>query len=63
MLKNVSLSESVKTEQAPIEIQSFKQKAACFWSIKESPKGIIARSDMGDTFEGTIKEFNRRLKA
>jgi len=43
---------------------SFKQKIACYWEIKATEKDgeITARSNMGDKYEGTIKEFNKRLR-
>jgi len=65
-------TRAVKTE-APVmevttpeklEVKGFKQKALAYWNILPGPKNglIIARSNMGDTFEGAIKEFNRLMR-
>jgi len=56
--------ETVAEPVAVIKKNPFKQKIACYWEIKATTKNgyITARSNMGDTYEGTISEFNKRLR-
>lgn len=57
-------SPAPKVAVAPAPSPPFKQRAACFWSIKAGPADgtIVARSDMGDVFEGPTAEFNKKLR-
>jgi len=39
----------------------FKQRSPSAWHIVGNGKGIIATSDRGDRFEGSVKVFNRAM--
>ena len=60
---------SVKTEKpkivkVPVEQPTFKQKSPNAWAIKPGANTeIVATSDLGEEFQGTIAEFNKRLRA
>ncbi len=55
--------EPVKpVEDAPKIV--FKQRIPAYWNILRGPKDglIVATSDKGDSFEGTMKEFKELLR-
>jgi len=54
-----------KTEEPSVEVVSFKQRSPTQWDIKPGTKPgyIIAKSDLGDKFEGTSREFSKLLRA
>lgn len=52
---------SVVTQPTPVA--SFKDKTPSNWSITATEDGITARSNpTGETFEGSIADFNARLR-
>jgi hypothetical protein len=54
----------VVQKEAPVEKPKFKQRIPSDWEIKPGNKTeIVAKSNQGDTFEGTIAEFNKLLRA
>jgi len=61
----LNVAETVKVTAAePVARVVFKQKSPNAWDIKPGTKTeIIAKSDLGDKFEGTIAEFNKLLRA
>ena len=47
----------------PTPVASFKDKTPSNWSITAAEDGITARSNStGETFEGSIADFNARLR-
>jgi hypothetical protein len=44
--------------------KGFKGKIPCFWSITQNEDNTISASngDTNETFEGTLEEFNARLR-
>jgi len=62
----VAETTTVVAEPPKVEVvegpKPFKQRIASNWHIVANGKGIIATSNMGDRFEGSIKDFNKALK-
>jgi len=60
-----SVKDTVKFQQeVPVETPKFLQRSVCYWDIKPGETTeIVAQSDLGDKFAGTIAEFNRLLGA
>lgn len=53
---------TISTEESAISV-GFVDKTPCNWVIEETPVGISARNNKtGELFEGTIEEFNGKLK-
>jgi len=53
-------SETVTIEKKP---QLFKNRSPCNWNIVATKEGIEAiNSVSNETFKGTIKEFNKRMR-
>ena len=51
------------TVTQPTPVASFKDKTPSNWSITATEDGITARSNStGETFEGSIADFNERLR-
>ena len=51
------------TQPEPAPVTSFKDKTPSSWSITATEDGITARSNStGETFEGSIADFNERLR-
>lgn len=43
--------------------EPFKERTPCNWHLESSEDGIVrGRSIRGDVFEGTMAEFNRRMR-
>lgn len=59
---NVHDAVAVPVEPPKVEVQSFKQKSPAYWRIIETDIGIIANSNLGDSFVGTVEDFNKRLR-
>jgi len=67
----LDISDKLVADTMPPEIinepqttLSFKQKSPSDWAIRPGEKTeIIANSNLGDKFEGTIAEFNKLLRA
>ena len=60
-----SVKEVVELQkEVPVEQPKFKQRSPVDWDIRPGTNTeIVASSNMGDKFSGTIAEFNRRLRA
>jgi len=68
-VKAVPLSPKVEVQpeppkaEVPKVIEGFKQRSPNEWNIKATANGIIASSNLGDKFEGSIADFNKLLRA
>jgi hypothetical protein len=48
----------------PRKVEPFKNNVPSNWVINEGPKGVVAFNNVsGEKFEGTMNEFNNRLRA
>ena len=63
--KKTVLTSDDKVVDNTTEVVSFKQHSPTQWDIKPGTKPgyIIAKSDLGDKFEGTSREFSKLLRA
>jgi hypothetical protein len=63
-MENKVVGPALKAEPVkPEESKGFKQRAASGWHIVGDGKdGIVATSNMGDSFKGSVKDFNKAMK-
>jgi hypothetical protein len=52
----------ITKDSVVVENKGFKQRIPSNWTIVANGDGIIATSNMGDRFEGSVKDFNKALK-
>ena len=62
----LKINETAVTDSQPPVVEviqaPFKQRITSNWHIVPNGKGIIATSNMGDRFEGSVKDFNEAMK-
>jgi len=59
-----SVKEKIEIQQEVPVTPKFRQRSPNSWDIKPGIETeIIAQSDLGDKFTGTVAEFNKLLRA
>ena len=67
---DLKLGDSFESTASKIKIELteanvpvvFKEKIPCNWHIIASDEGIVATSYKGDSYKGSISEFNKLLR-
>ena len=55
--------DSERDDALDTPVTPFKDQVPCNWIIEATENGITARSDVtGETFSGSVKDFNRALR-
>jgi len=56
--------DKLEPPKPPPHILPPKQRQVCYWDIRPmNDGGIVARSNFGDMFQGTIEDFNKYLRS
>jgi hypothetical protein len=56
-------TETVEVKETPIKVEPFNNRCPAHWNITATDKGIEAHNGVSqETFTGTMKEFNAKLR-